>query len=83
MDSNLKVLKNHRCVSTGCTDVNVIVPGDNGRRKKRKKISKEIIFSSDTINMPPSEWSALIPVLGSLQKPTDHGLGVKQGMPVQ
>lgn len=40
MDSNLKVLKNPRCVSTGCTDVNVIVPEDNGRRKRGRKFQR-------------------------------------------
>lgn len=47
--------------------VNLIVPGDNGRRKERKKKKKEIIFNSDTINMAPSQWSLLIPMQGSLQ----------------
>lgn len=71
--------------------MNVIVPGDNERRKRRKKISKEIIFNSDTINMPLSEWSPLIPVLGACRgsplaassSATEHGLGGKHGMPVQ
>lgn len=47
-------------------EVNLIVPGDNGRGKERKKNSKEIIFSSDTINMTPSQWILLIPAQGSL-----------------
>jgi len=46
--------------------VNLIVPGDNGRRKEEEKLEGNN-FNSDTINTTPSQWSLLTPVQGSLQ----------------
>lgn len=72
--------------------MNLTIPGDNGRRKERKKISKKIIFNSNTINITTSQQSPLIPMQGNLQGQgflllagvvTERGLGRKQSMPVQ
>lgn len=61
-----------------------------GEKEKRKKISKEIIFNSGTINVPLSEWSSPFQCLEFAREalwlleavPTDHGLSGKHSMPV-